>query len=631
MVFAHLDHMVGAIVCFASRSGRPLQRHIATIVLGIAALGSDTKAIAWEMDSPLSTAEASFLGEADRDAAGESLANAGDVNGDGLEDVLVGAWHKDGQFEDSGRAYLLLGRETGWVFQDSVSSADASFVAEQDSALAGYALSGDGDVNGDGIDDFLVGSPQFEVDPDRRGLVGLYFGSPSAPWGQQESLTDADVVIQSEEHGYRAGKHIAANGDLNGDGLSDILVSDGGIPLYPEAIGRVYLVFGMTEGWPNPLDLGSADVVFQPPVLGSLDGDVASGADVNGDGIDDVLIKGDNMVHLFFGRSQGWGGTVILSEADSFLGIDAISMAMGDVNGDGLGDVLIGHHNDDDAGEGAGQAWLFLGRTSGWYPGFTPEDSDASWTGEEEFSRAGFSVSSGKDVNGDGLGDLLVGAPWANTPVGDSGQAYLIFGRLAGWANDVDLGGVDASFLGEAQGDDAGQAVAFADLNGDSYHDIVIGSYSTDESEGCDDEYLGETYIVFGHASCVDADGDGFGDPGVEDCDEGPEADCDDTDPDVFPGQVEDCDDSIDNDCDGDVDSDDPDCPAEDDDSAGDDDTTGDDDDDVPGRRHHRRRRHHVPGLPLSDRIGSDAVAAPYSPAGWCRTPDRVAVRAPTW
>jgi MYXO-CTERM domain-containing protein len=551
----------------------------ATLVLAL--MCQPDKARAWETYTSLTTADASFLGEADNDKAGESLATAGDVNGDGFGDLLIGAWRKRGQFHESGHAYLVLGSEANWTFGTSLSSANASFVAEDDQAQTGYGLGGGGDVNGDGLDDFLVSAYGFDVDEHRHGLVGLYFGDPAAPWGQLESLTDADVVIQAEEHGNYAGKHLASSGDLDGDGLADILISDYGIGLYPADHGKVYLVFGRTTGWPHHLDLSTADVQFQPDVLGGLDGDVASGGDVNGDGIDDFLLKGEDMVHVFFGRTSGWTELVLLTEADSNLAGDTTSMAMGDVNGDGLADILLGDYWDEEAGDQAGQVWLFLGRTSGWYPGFTPADADASWTGNPEGEHLGRSLALGEDVNGDGLGDILIGAPgYHESDEFGPGAGYLLFGRTAGWANDVPLTEPDVLFVGQTTSDEAGMSAVLADLNGDHLADIVLGSESTDESEGFEGEYLGETYVVFAHHSCTDEDGDGYGDPGTIDCGGDGETDCDDGDPDVNPGEDEDCLDGVDNDCDGDVDGDDSDCPSEDDDdSASDDDTTGDDDD----------------------------------------------------
>ena len=535
---------------------------------------------AWEAYTSLTAADASFLGEADRNWAGESLAAAGDVNGDGFGDLLIGAWRKDGQFDESGRAYLVLGSEASWTFGANLSSASASFVAEYYHAHTGYGLGGGGDVNGDGVDDFLIGAPGFDTQDNLDGLTGLYFGHPAAPWGQLETLTDADVVFLAEEVGQHAGKHVACSGDLDGDGLADILISDYGIGLYPADHGKIYLVLGRSDGWPSHMYLADADVHFQPDVLGGLDGDLASGADVNGDGIHDVLIKGEDMVHVFFGRTSGWTETVLLTEADSNLAGDMHSMAMGDVDGDGLADILLGDPMDEEAGDQAGQVWLFLGRTSGWYPGFTPTDADASWTGNPEGEHLGRSLALGADVNGDGLGDILIGAPgYHESDEFGPGAGYLLFGRPDGWANDVPLTEPDALFVGQSTSDEAGLSSVIADLNGDQLADLVIGSESTDESEGCDDEYLGETYIVVGHHSCTDEDDDGYGDPGTVDCGPSGETDCDDGDPDVHPGQTEDCSDGVDNDCDGDVDGDDPDCPADDDDSAGDDDTTGDDDD----------------------------------------------------
>jgi hypothetical protein len=108
------------------------------------------------MDTQLAAADASFLAESPGDHAGVSVASAGDVSGDGLDDILIGATWR-GQY--TGKAYLILGKQTGWSLDTDLASADASFIGEGTYNYAGFAVASAGDLNGDGGADFLISAP----------------------------------------------------------------------------------------------------------------------------------------------------------------------------------------------------------------------------------------------------------------------------------------------------------------------------------------------------------------------------------------------------------------------------------------------------------------------------------------
>ncbi|MBD3288242.1 hypothetical protein GF337_05510, partial [candidate division KSB1 bacterium] len=217
--------------------------------------------------------------------------------------------------------------------------------------------------------------------------------------------------------------------------------------------------------------------------------------DVNGDAIPDFVIgaRGSKKVYLFFGRRNvDWGRNFSLGNADvTFYSTQWNdwtgwrSVGAGDVNGDGLNDILIGapKHNQD--GGDAGKAFLIFGRRSGWRGDL--DEADASFYGEADNDQAGWDVQGAGDVNGDGYDDFVIGA-WYNDQNGeDAGKMYLIEGKSSGWSRDVKLSAIDKYFLGEYAGDYAGFSAATAgDVNGDGVNDIVTSStyYSRSYSWG---------------------------------------------------------------------------------------------------------------------------------------------------
>ena len=331
------------------------------------------KSSGWAKDTPLSTADATFLGESALDAAGRSVAGAGDVNGDGYDDILIGAFHDSDAGSEAGQTYLILGKAAGWAKDTSLSTADASFWGEVADDHSGLSLAGAVDVNGDGYDDILIGAGGNDAGGADSGQTYLILGQ-AAGWSMDMKLNASDASFIGEGSSDYSGCSIAGVGDVNGDGYDDILIgafADAAIS------GQTYLILGKATGWAMDTSLSTSAASF----LGEAGSDY-SGYSVAG---------------------------------------------AGDVNGDGYDDLLIGAYGNGEGGSRAGQTYLILGKATGWTMDKALSASDISFRGEQANDAAGKSVSGGGDINGDGYDDILIGADEDVDGGTWAGQTYLIF------------------------------------------------------------------------------------------------------------------------------------------------------------------------------------------------------------
>ena len=468
------------------------------------------KALDYWKDTDLSNVDASFLGEDEYDVSGCSVVGAGDVNGDGYDDILIGAYGNDDGDDKAGQTYLILGKTSGWSMDTDLSASDASFWGEDTGDLSGYRVAGIGDVNGDGYDDILIGAYGDDDGGDFAGQTYLILGKASG-WSMDTDLSESNASFRGENSDDNSGWSVAGVGDVNGDGFDDVLI---GAPCNDDGsnrAGQTYLILGKVSGWAMNTNLSEADASFWGENEHDQSGvSVAGVGDINGDGYDDILIgaNGNNdggsyagQAYLILGKPSGWAMDTELSDSDaSFLGetehdYSGCSIAgAGDVNGDGYDDILIGADCNDDGGEHAGQTYLILGNASGWVMDTDLSDSDASFIGEKEYDYSGRSVAGAGDVNGDGYDDILIGA-FGNDQGGyTAGQTYIILGKTSGWAMYSELSDSDASFLGANINDYSGCSVASAgDVNGDGYDEILVGAkYSPERGRES-----GQTYLVF--------------------------------------------------------------------------------------------------------------------------------------
>jgi len=468
-------------------------------------------ALLYGRNTNLSDVDASFLGEVEQDAAGKSVSMVGDVNGDGFDDLLIGADYNDDSGFYAGKAYLIFGKKYGWNMDTFLNDADASFTGTESENL-GQTVAGAGDVNGDGFDDFMIAVRGYNMINKLAGKVYLFLGRRSG-WSRNMKATTADATFLGEAKDDFAGWSLDGAGDVNGDGFDDILIGAPG-PTSERRTGKTYLIFGKASGWSHNTSLFFADAYYQGGGSGDSSGTSVAGAgDVNGDGFDDFLIgspyndetpNDSGQAYLIFGKGDGWSRDNHLSVSGaSFRGEDHGDFAggavggAGDVNGDGFDDILIGAGRAEAGGEiTTGQAYLFLGGSEGWQMDISLTEADASFLGEDKHDWAGDEVCGAGDINGDGYDDFLVGAYANEGGYGTKGgQTYLILGKRTGWSINQSLSLADASFLGERDNDNAGQSISGGgDINGDGYDDILIGAPGNDEFGG---DWRGQIYVIF--------------------------------------------------------------------------------------------------------------------------------------
>lgn len=375
---------------------------------------------------------------------------------------------------------------------------------------SGIAVSGAGDFNADGIDDIIIGASQANYGTGQSYIVyGIADGFPAVFDLKNLNRTSGLVIDGIDQQGSgRFGSSVSDAGDVNADGIRDIIIA---APYANNNAGQSYVLFGCINRPFDSINLehlnGMNGFAASGSMSNQMSGTSVSGVgDVNGDGIDDIVILSwspSNFYvghsHIVFGNHDRFPASFRLEDLDGSNGfainndtpytyIGSISGA-GDINADGIKDIVIGSPSFD---TGAGQMYIVYGSQNGFPAAFnlTNLNGQNGFTinGFIQYGYAGCSVDAAGDVNGDGIDDLIIGANGINNY---AGQSYVIFGSQEGFSEFFDLtslNGVNGfTISGFNQESYAGSSVkGVSDINADGIDDIMVMGYK-------------QAYLIFGN------------------------------------------------------------------------------------------------------------------------------------
>ncbi len=414
---------------------------------------------------------------------GTAVASAGDVNGDGYSDIIIGCYTYDNGQTDEGHVFIYHGGAEGIGTKDAVTVSN-----NKTSAQMGLSVAGAGDVNADGYDDVIVGAPTFDDGQVGEGAAFVYYGSIDG------LVTNTYHLLQKDQANSYFGGSVAGAGDVNGDGFDDVLVGAKEFTLGESNEGVVFIYLGSAMGintkiitWVVQSNKASSDFGFT----------VAGAGDINRDGYADFLVGAPlytnaGNVFVYYGSQQPPTNPVNIPgpQPNSHFG-EAVASA-GDVNGDGYADIIAGAWATNYAEQGEGAAYIYHGSSGAFNINPTKilekNQIDANF---------GYAVASAGDVNGDGYSDVIVGARYFDNGEFNEGAAFVYYGTIGG-INDVTP--TPTSLEANVGGAYFGASLSCAgDVNGDGYSDVIVGSYNLSNGQNSE----GKAYVFHGSPNGV--------------------------------------------------------------------------------------------------------------------------------
>jgi len=435
---------------------------------------------------------------------------AGDINGDGVADFMLGDPTFDG---NKGVIYVIYGKKGTLREPSSMIDFTPSdgFILKgtDDKQRLGFSMNNAGDVNGDGIEDIILGSYAWggHGHGSEIGMTYVIFGRSDSNFPFIIDVNNMEPMqgfkIYGEAPYYHCGYQVAGAGDINGDGIADMII---GAYNAVNGAGRAYIVFGHQDHGLANIKLPAAPgqgFVVEGRRTDNLGNSVSKIGDFNGDGVDDIIIGAHSAnywtgeAYIVFGRRGGNFPSVMRTP---IMGSDGITLKgqlggnnfgctvseAGDFNGDGLKDVVVGAFA---ANGGRGSAYLLLGTRA--TPGEISVDIINGPRGfsvvAPQLQLLGVFVSGGRDLNGDGLSDIVVSGPEMSK---NTGAVYVIYGQRQSSFDQVDFGKkLDESrafyMFGLQEGDRFAQwARAVKDVNGDGIDDMIVGALGANNGKG---------------------------------------------------------------------------------------------------------------------------------------------------
>ncbi len=403
----------------------------------------------------------SFYGNQSGAELGMSIAFLGDVNGDGHDDVAVGAPGHDGAEADMGRVLVFHGTATGLG-----SSPSWTATGPMAAASFGSAVAAAGDVNGDGYGDLIVGAEHYNNDATREGAAFVFHGSATG------LSATPDWTAEGNQAGAWFGASVAGGIDVNADGYDDVVIGAPFMDTQLSDAGCAYAYYGSAAGLTGPADWEVCGESSEARFGWS----VAAAESVNGDAWPDVVIGSpgftsskvlEGKAYAYFATADGLpaspGWSAVGNQERAWFGW-SVSGA-GNVNGDAYADIAVGADGYDGAAVDAGRVSVFHG-------GATGPATAASWTYDADQAEASLGIAvAHADVNGDGFADIVAGAPGWDGAKPTDGRAFAFLGSAGGLAATPARGAagmqVDAGY---------GVALAAGRLDGDARDDVLVGA-----------------------------------------------------------------------------------------------------------------------------------------------------------
>lgn len=399
----------------------------------------------------------SITGGSSYDFFGTTLNAAGDFNGDGYDDIIVGAPSAGGQ---DGRVYVVFGKSSGFsdITVNGLSNTEGFSIYGVQDSRCGSSVSSAGDVNGDGYDDIIIGASESEK-------IYVIFGKSSGfSTIYLDSLSSSDGYVIS---GDGIGFAVSGAGDFNGDGYDDVIIGAASSSPKSNKEGITYILYGKASGF-SSVDLSSITIDQGFKIIGDNDLDqigytVSSIGDFNNDGYNDVLVgapfalSNKGISYVVYGNKT-ISNNIDLADFDANYGVEIIGeltngglgislKGAGDMNKDGYDDIVLGANSASPKTYHEGLSYVLYGNAEGYSklsvasltkaPGFI-------LTGEDYADVSGTAVSGAGDLNNDGYDDVIISAPFAENYDSENnvGKVYIIYGAASQISREINSGGV---------------------------------------------------------------------------------------------------------------------------------------------------------------------------------------------